>query len=401
MKFWSRLATWKKLILVFVLLIVLAAAGIVALILGFWLYPLLSHAWGVCIPQGTRTILFTTTTSTRAIRPGADGQLQEVSLRLIGQEGFFTRVLPQGCIPDSGGWIPLFDWVREPVPRKATVKPPCDEWTNVLRLDLQTLVARPTLRAEGRISPPEVLNCLDSRFAAFRFDYCSFDPSRPRVAAIFDVADATFSTIQDPIKEYRGLVLLGEHDYVGVGDDLQPVNPHVVRIDDKPGYLSRRGERVADSVYYVFGATPDLKRVFFEKYEAVASGATISALWTYSPNDGTTQRLMEWGGDCLRVTSDSQRFGFLETKRTVMPDGQLILGAYIFDLNGRRIEDFHFKQPIRPRGSYDWSPDWGVIAYSDKTDLIIQSLDGKILGRFRLLRWSDVVQFYRSVRRHN
>ena len=403
MKFWSKLATWKKLILILVLLIVLAAAAFVALVVGFWLRAFFGQVWGICIPQGTRTILFTTIASTRAIRPGPDGRLEEVTVKLPVQADLGPPILPRGCIRDSG-WVPLFDWVNEPPPTRATVKPSCHQWTNLQCLDLQTLVARSVIRTEGYIFPLGPSNCLNGRFMAYVPHCRPSDPSSSGLPAVFSVADATFSTINDPIRETRGLILLGQQDYVGIGFDPKPGRSGEA-YSDKPGYLSRRGERVADNVYDVLGVTPDLEQVFFEKHEAGATGATVSALWVYRPNDGTSQRLVEWNGDCLRVTSDSQRFGFLEFLPTDQRHRRTIVGVNILNLNGDSLQHFRFKDPIKPCGwpwkAYDWSPDWGIIAYSDETDLVVQSLDGKILGRFILLRVSDVVQFYRSARKHN
>jgi len=400
MRFWSRLATWKKVLFALALLLVLVATLVVGLA-ARWLYLSFGESRQICILQGTRTLLFTTVASTRAIRPGADGRLEEISVRLSGRDQRASLVLPWNCITDADEWVPLFDWEDKHQRDNLTGKRQPSQWTNLLCLDLQTLEGRSILRTEDFIFPFGTMNCLDSRFMVLKSNYWSGDHSIPELAAIFNVAEATFSTIQHPMKAHRGLILLGEHDYLGIGYDPQPGSSDEF-YSDKPGYLSRSGEKVADNVHDILAATPDLKRVFFVKHEPQASGATISALWTYFPNERTTQRLMEWKGEKLRVTSDSKRFGFLETKAGGQRNRRVIAGAHVFDVDGGPIRHFRFEEPIRPTGrsgrSFDWSPDWGVIAYFDESDIVVQSLEGEALGRFRLFRWSDFGEYLKSVK---
>ncbi|MCD6327442.1 hypothetical protein J7M28_07805 [bacterium] len=401
MKFWSKLATWKKVLIVLALLIVLLAAAVVGLAARWWLHLAFGTGSQICIPQGSQTILFTTFTSTRAIRPGADGELEEVLVRLDGKESISAPLLPQCCIPDSDKWVPLFDWQDEYKRDKLTGKKRAHQWTDLLFLDLQTLESRLILSAEGYIFPFGPLNCLDGRFMNTKPNYQSGNRWGPEQAAIFNVEEATFSTIEAPLKEHRGLILLGEHDYVGVGYNAESGRSDEA-YSERLGYLSRSGENVVDNVYDIVGVTFDLKRVFFVKHEPQASAATIAALWTYAPDDGTSQRLMEWTGEKLRVSADSKRFGFLETEQTDKSYRHVILGAHVFDMNGNAIQHFRFSKPIRPArraALFDWSPDWGVIAYFDESDVVVQSLDGEVLGRFRLIQWSHIRDFYRSRKR--
>ncbi|HUT04360.1 MAG TPA: hypothetical protein VM163_10770 [bacterium] len=402
MKFWSKLATWKKVLLVLALLLVLLTTVLVSLAARWWLHFGFGQGKQICIPQGTQTILFTTLASIRAIRTGADGGLEEVSVRMAGRKRLVSPLLPSSCSPGTDNSIPLLEWEKRPALSKRLTEFPCPDWSYLWQLHLNSLETHLVMRTEGVIDALHAFNCLDGRFMAYNWDFAGGGWG-VKVPTIFSLTEATFSTIQDPTKLDRGLILLGEQDYVGIGYDAQSGRSDEM-YSERPGYLSRRGEKVADNVYDILGVTPDLERVFFVKHESQASGATVSALWTYLPNEGTTQRLMEWKGDRLRVTGNSKRFGFLETEKADQRDQCVIVGAHILDVNGQAIQHFRLEKPIRPTGrfwSYDWSPDWGVIAYFDESDVVIQSLEGVILGRFRIFRLSDVMDYYRSKRKEN
>ena len=312
MKFWSKLATWKKVLLVLALLLVLLAIVLVGLAAMWWLHFSFGKGRQIFIPQGTQTVLFTTLTSTRAIRPGADGRLEEVSVRMTGGKRLVSPLLPCSCIPDTDDSIPLLDWEKRPAPSKRLTEFPCPDWSYLWQLHLNSLETRLVMRTEGVINALHAFNCLDGRFMAYNWDFAGGGWG-VKVPTIFSLTEATFSTIQDPTKIHRGLILIGERDYVGIGYEAQSGRSDEM-YSQRPGYLSRRGEKVADNVYDILGVTPDLERVFFVKHEPQASGATVSALWAYLTDGGTTQRLMEWKGEKLRVTGDSKRFGFLETK---------------------------------------------------------------------------------------
>lgn len=310
--------------------------------------------------------------------------------------------MPIGCMPDEAMWVPLFDWTTESVRDEKTGRRRYPQWNHLLRLDLETLECVPIIRTRGYIFPQKTINCLDDHLAVMKPNFVQGTLFGPDLLAIFDMSEATCAAISASLKAHRGVILLGEHDYVGVGYDLLPDDPWKEYYSDKPGYLSHNGQKMTDNVYEVLGATPDLSRVFFVKHEPQACEATVSALWTYSPDGGAMRRLMDWTGEKLRVTSDSRSFGFLETREAGKRHRRIVMGVQVFDIDGNLIRHIRFAEPLRPTGlrwgAYDWSPDWGIIAYFNKPYIVIQSLEGSVLGRFRTLHYVDIKDCLRRAR---
>ncbi len=149
MKFWSRLATWKKMLLVLALLLVLVAAVLVGLAARWWLHLGFGKGWQICIPHGTQTVLFTTLTSIRAIRPGAGGCLEEVSVRMAGRKRPVSPLLPCSCIPGTDDSIPLLNWEKKPAPSKRLTEFPCPDWSYLWQLHLNSLETHLVMRTGG------------------------------------------------------------------------------------------------------------------------------------------------------------------------------------------------------------------------------------------------------------
>lgn len=395
MSFWSRQSRktkWLLAVLVFLLVL-----GITVILGGLYaVRSLLFHrGMDIHIVHDEKTILFCTMTSLRAIRPDSAGRLAERPVKMEQRALFSPFTFPKFYVSDPGEGVPMAMFARLDSPLGRRRKATLSEWRWLWWFDTMALECRPLVKWERYFHFPRAIVCSKGEFPVFVFE----PPERidGRIIPLtVSARDGSVSPMQISSSSVAGLILLGDGDAVSV-DLLDLSGPRGA--SDRS--LSHGGEEILRDVGEILGTTSDLAHLFFTKHgEGQEAG---DGLWEYNPKDHEARKLTDWVGQKFRVSQETSRFGFLKASSHeaifggAMNPAPVIYGARIFDMDGSMVREYSFDRPILA-SKYDWDPSWEMIAYFTQDSLVVQSLEGDVLGEFSLFRLKDVWEFIKSIR---